>query len=78
MMETENGRCAAPCDFPMNAAGIYELEVSKSSARCHYVDFRDKSIMKAEISVFGSQALGAERRKSPSLVVKVLKIYRTL
>ena len=32
---------------------------------------RDKTI-KTEISVFGSQALGAERRRSPSLAVKVL------
>ena len=33
----------------------------------------DKTI-KTEISVFGSQALGAERRRSPSLAVKVLKL----
>ena len=50
---------------------MYELEVSKSSASCHYIDFRDKTMM-TEISVFGSQALGAERRRSPSLAVKVL------
>ena len=37
----------------------------------HYVDFRDK-IIKTETSVFGSQALGAERRRSPSLAVKAL------
>ena len=53
------------------AAGIYELEVSQSSARCHYVDLNDKTI-KTEIFVFGSQALGAERRRSPSMAVKVL------
>ena len=53
------------------AAEIYELEVSRSSAGCHYVDFRDKAIM-TEISVFGSQALGTERQRSPSLAVKVL------
>ena len=37
----------------------------------YYVDFRDKTI-KTEISVSGSQALGAERLRSPSLAVKVL------
>ena len=57
---------------------MYELEVSKSSARCHYVDFHDKAVM-TEKSVFGSQALGAERRRSPTLAVKVLKrLLRTL
>ena len=54
-------------------AEIYELEVSYSSARCHYVDFRNKTITTG-ISVLGSQALGAERRGSPSLAVKVLKL----
>ena len=54
------------------AAGIYELEVSQSSTRCHYVNLNDKTI-KTEISIFGSQALGAERRRSPYfLAVKVL------
>ena len=71
IIETENGRCAATRDFPMNAAEIYELEVSKLSARCHYVNFHDKAI-KTEISIFGSQALGAGRRRSLSLAVKVL------
>ena len=76
MIETENGRCAATSDFSMNAAEIYELEVSKSSARCHFVDFRDKAIM-TEIFAFGSQALVAERLStilSPSLAVKVLSL----
>ena len=52
-------------------AEMYELEVAKSSARCHYTDFRDKTIYdgnvrlwqssvghrKTEISVFGSQSV---------------------
>ena len=35
------------------------------------------SITKTENSVFGSQALGAERRRSPSLAVKVLNVKKT-
>ena len=54
------------------AAAIYELEVSQSSSRCQYVDLNDKTI-NTGISVFGSQALGAERRRSPSLTDKVLR-----
>ena len=56
------------------AAEIYELELSYSPARCHYVDLNDITI-KTEIYVLGSQALGAERRKSPSLAVKVLNYF---
>ena len=37
-----------------------------------YDDLNDKTI-KTEISVFGRQALGAERRRSLSLAVKVLR-----
>ena len=65
------GGCAATGDSPMNVLEMYELEVSKLSAICHYADFRDKAT-KTEISVFGRQALGAQRRRSPSLAVKVL------
>ena len=39
------------------------------------------SVTKTEISVFGRQALGAKRRRSPSLAVKVLKcskIFRSM
>ena len=65
------GGCAATGDSPMNVLEMYELEVSKLSAICHYADFRDKAT-KTEISVFGRQALGAQRRRSPSLAGKVL------
>ena len=55
----------------MYAPELYELEVSKSFPRCHYIDFRDKTMM-TEMSVFGSQSLGAERQRSPCLAVKML------
>ena len=67
------GGCAATGDSPMNVLEMYELEVSKLSAICHYADFRDKAT-KTEISVFGRQALGAQRRRSPSLAGKVLTV----
>ena len=67
------GGCAATGDSPMNVLEMYELEVSKLSAICHYADFRDKAT-KTEISVFGRQALGAQRRRSPSLAGKVLRM----
>ena len=47
--------------------------------QCEHVDVKNThSVTKTEISVFGRQALDAERRRSPSLADKVLRAIGVL